>query len=403
MQVLPWPTFRFFIKRSVHRSISEKNKRGTCFAYSDPDIVHSFGVKRQCAFTEKLSNFHVLSGYPPDLLHNVFEGIVPVELALCFDVFIKKKYVTVSDINLAIQHFPFKWTDKTNSPKSVPLSFGTRKSIGGNAHENWALLRFLPFLIDPKIPVDEPAWLILMNLKEVVELIVAPVHTQESISYLDIKISEHKHRLIGVFSHQKLLPKHHFLEHYSELIESFGPLVALWTMRFEAKHSFFKRVVLHTKSFRNILLSLAAKHQLLMAFHSHTSDPLKPSLFVSHVSSVQLDLLHNDVQEAVRSKFPNEASVQLANTVSCSGTKYCVGMVLPYGSTGGLPDFVQIHQMMIVKNTVAFIVKTRKSWYNEHLRSFELDAPCHIQVLLQHDLSDIVPLATYMVMGKSMC
>lgn len=88
----------------------------------------------------------------------------------------------MSEINAAIQHFPFKWTDKTNCPKSLLLSFGTRKSIGGNAHENWALIRFLLFLIGPKIPEDEPAWLILMVLKD-----HTAVHAQESIATLTSK------------------------------------------------------------------------------------------------------------------------------------------------------------------------------------------------------------------------
>lgn len=47
--------------------------------------THSHGVKRHCAITERLNHFHVTTGYPPDVLHDLLEGIVPVELALCFD------------------------------------------------------------------------------------------------------------------------------------------------------------------------------------------------------------------------------------------------------------------------------------------------------------------------------
>ena len=43
--------------------------------------MHVYGVKRQCALTAKLKYFHVLSGYPPDVLHDLFEGI-----ALCLSV-----------------------------------------------------------------------------------------------------------------------------------------------------------------------------------------------------------------------------------------------------------------------------------------------------------------------------
>ena len=109
----------------------------------------------------------------------------------------------------------------------MPQSLFGRKTIGGNAHENWSLLRFLPFLIGSLVPGNEPAWLVLMALKYIVELIVAPVHTDESISYLESKIVEHRQRYEELFPGVKLLPKHHYLEHYPWLIGCFGPLVTL--------------------------------------------------------------------------------------------------------------------------------------------------------------------------------
>lgn len=104
----------------------------------------------------------------------------------------------------------------------------------------------LPFLIGHVVPEGEPAWQVLMDLKDIVELVVSPVHTDESISYLEMKISEHRKRYQELFPNVKLLPKHHFLEHYPGMIKSFGPLVSVWTMRFEAKHRFFKQVARHT-------------------------------------------------------------------------------------------------------------------------------------------------------------
>lgn len=46
---------------------------------------HCFGVKRSCVLTKHLSHFQVLKGYPPDIVHDIFEGVVPVELARCTD------------------------------------------------------------------------------------------------------------------------------------------------------------------------------------------------------------------------------------------------------------------------------------------------------------------------------
>lgn len=43
------------------------------------------------------------------------------------------------------------------------------------------------------------------------------------------------------------------------------------------------------------------------------------------------------------------------------GTNYCTGMMLAYGSTGGLPDFAEILHMMIDQGHLFFIVKLQCS------------------------------------------
>lgn len=157
---------------------------------------------------------------------------------MSFQAFIKMKYFSLVELNTCIQHFPYKWSDQTNRPHVIPSHFATKRTVGGNAHENWCLL---PLIIGLKVPEDDEVWQMLMTLKDIVELAVAPVHNEQSICYLGTLISKHRSRFLEVFPQEKLLPKHHFLEHYPELIQEFGPLAALWTMRFEAKHGFFKK------------------------------------------------------------------------------------------------------------------------------------------------------------------
>jgi len=106
-----------------------------------------YGVKNECVFTKNLSNFHVIFGYPPDLAHDLFEGIIPVELARCLALLISRTFFTLGELNSAIVKFPYKWADRTNKPHVVSQTFSRRKTVGGNAHENWSLLRFLPFLV----------------------------------------------------------------------------------------------------------------------------------------------------------------------------------------------------------------------------------------------------------------
>ena len=367
----------------------------------DEAMNNCYGVKRDCVLTKKLSNFHVLTGYPPDVLHDIFEGIVPVELARCLRVLISKNYFTLDELNDVIKHFPYKWADKRNSPQLIPDKFLT--TIHGNAHENWALLRLLPFFVGTRIPHGEPAWEILMDLKDIVELVVAPVHTEESIAFLDCKISEHRQKFQVVFPDVKLIPKHHFIEHYPQLIRSWGPLVALWTMRYEAKHSFFKQVARYTNCFKNILLSLAVKHQFMLSHHFNSSWTTKTAIEVSNVSNVPLVVLRDDIKRVVKQKHPQLRTVPLSKRASYYGTNYVVGMILTTGSTAGLPDFVEIVHLIILQDNLSFVVRRLSAWYTEHLRSFELVSSVNeLDVLDINELTDYYPLVSYTVGGKCM-
>lgn len=88
------------------------------------------GVKKKCVLSEKLTTFNVTSGFPPDIVHDLFEGIVPMEMSL-FDCI---HFQNIFQFGCkSIKDFPFKWTDKTDRPHPVPLTDASRKTIGGHA------------------------------------------------------------------------------------------------------------------------------------------------------------------------------------------------------------------------------------------------------------------------------
>lgn len=204
-------------------------------------------------------------------MHDLFEGVVPAQLARCVHLLISNKYFSLDGLNTLIQTFPYKWGDNTNHPHAIPSSFKSNNTIGGNAHENWILLRLLPLIIGQIMPEDEPAWQVILDLKDTVELAVEPVHTDETIACFEAKIYYYRQRYLKLFPQIKLLPKHHFVEHYPHMIWCFGPVIGPWTMRFEAKHSFFKQVARHTNCFKNIPRSLAIKHQFMLGYHTHST------------------------------------------------------------------------------------------------------------------------------------
>lgn len=228
---------------------------------------------------------------------------------------------------------------------------------------------------------------------------MAPVQNDESISYLESKIVEHRQRYLELFPDVRLLPKHHYLEHYPQMLRYFGPLTAVWTMRFEAKHGFFKKILKHTSCFKNVPLTLASKHQLMIAFHINSPSYGKSSLDVPNVSTVPVDVLKEEVAWAIRSKYPNTCEVYLAKNATISGITYSKGMIVAHGSAGCLAEFAEIIQMCIINENLFFIVKVLLGWYNEHYRAFELNSSPsrEVKFLALSELTDTYPLADYMV------
>lgn len=78
-------------------------------------------------------------------------------------------------------------------------------------------------------------------------------------------------------------------------IRQFGSVVGQWTLRFEAKHSSFEQVMRHTSCFKNVPLSLASKHQMMIAYHVSPPCLSKSDLEVSTFSSLPVDLLKEEI------------------------------------------------------------------------------------------------------------
>lgn len=60
----------------------------------------------------------------------------------------------------------------------------SKGTIEGNGHENATLLRLLPLLIGNAVHKKSAPWAVLMELKDLVELAMCPLFTEEMLEYL---------------------------------------------------------------------------------------------------------------------------------------------------------------------------------------------------------------------------
>ncbi len=367
----------------------------------DPNLTKQYGVKGRCVLNE-LDHFHSVTGFPPDILHDLLEGVIPVEMALCLNALINKKYITLEYVNRMIKQFPYQFMDKIDQPQVIPTTFASRGTIGGNGHENWALLRLLPLMIGFDIPENDAIWEILMLLKDILELATSFRFTDDTIDFLAAKISEHRGLLLKVFPDFVLRPKHHYIEHYSQLIRTYGPLRDAWTMRFEGKHKFFKQIINETKNFKNVPQTLAVRHQRMVAYHVDSSSFFKPPVQMDKVKSTLISSFPESVQNMLQQNFPTQSTVLVTSSVCIDGIKYSPDMVLSAGASSCLPDFRQIVKIVIINTDILFVCKKQTSWYIEHLRSYELCSHVpDMTVTKLSDLNDIFPLASYKIRGRT--
>ena len=86
------------------------------------------------------------------------------------------------------------------------------------------------------------------------------------------------------------------------------------------------------------------------------------------MTQVAVDVLKDSIKESFPRKSPGVVVVNKKDKVNISGTDYSVGMLLPFGSTGGLPDFGEIGllQLIIVHESPVFALKLLSWWYHEH-------------------------------------
>lgn len=169
---------------------------------------------------------------------------------------------------------------KQNTWQLPEFTPGSEK-LNGHTIQNWCLLNVLPLIIGNKIknPRENDAWKLILPLGEVVADLCAPTITADQIAYLNVLTEEYIQSRVERFPQHPLKPKHHYLCHYPELILRFGPLIHLWMLRFESKHTFFKQCARNLHNFRNLCATLAERHQLLQAYF-HAGSLFSPDIHI---------------------------------------------------------------------------------------------------------------------------
>jgi len=296
--------------------------------YNDAALTQGFGVLEVSVFNS-LDNFHVCQpGLAPCLAHDLFEGIVSQDVSLFIRYFVKKKFFTYAHLNRAIIKFRYIGSDAKDKP--VPVSLKGDK-LGGHAVQNWCLLRLFPLLVGRQVKShNDEVWQLMLQLREIVEYVVAPEISLGQVAYLKCLITEYVQSRCTLFPDKNLKPKHHYLLHYAAMILKLGPLIRLWTLRFESKHKYFKQCVRKLQNFKNVCKTASQRHQLLQSYLS------QGSLFGESVKcdqALDFDVSHytKKIQDAVANVSLNSKDTAICHSLIIKGTEYKKGQFVVIG------------------------------------------------------------------------
>lgn len=265
--------FNSFLKPNSNRIISDYGKHLE---------LKEYGVKENCYFTQ-LKNFHPVTNYSCDIMHDVFEGIARYDVALILNYIIfEKKIFNLFTMNNLKQGFDYGFIEIGNLGPEIQESQIKNGYITMSASEMKTFLHFLPLMIGHMI-LDKAehtdVWNLLLILIKIVDIILQSSLTQTDISRLKILISSYLKCRLKIFPDKNLKPKHHFLLHYIDCIENSGPLRHFMSFNYEQKNRIVKK---YSKvSHQRINLPYSLSYKCLMSYNNFLNEHSNgfPSLY----------------------------------------------------------------------------------------------------------------------------
>ena len=129
-----------------------------CQEVSGPLASHystSYGINRT-SILEEVPGFSVTTGLPHDIMHDLYEGLIPYELKFLLQHCVEAKYFGIEKLNERITRYDFGMNKLAPIDPEVVKS--ANRSIRQSASQMMTLLQEFPLIIGDKIPEGDKHW-----------------------------------------------------------------------------------------------------------------------------------------------------------------------------------------------------------------------------------------------------
>ena len=167
----------------------------------------TYGINRRSALLD-VPHFNMFGGgLPHDAMHDILEGLAPVEIKCLLQYCITARYFSLEWYNTRLINFNYGYTE---SDKPIPITssvlHSSDKRLRSSASQMLLLLRILPFLVGDKIPEGDSYWECFLCLRKLLDIVLSPITSDN--------LCVHHTRFISLYGSGRYIPKLHFLIHY---------------------------------------------------------------------------------------------------------------------------------------------------------------------------------------------
>ena len=234
----------------------------------EDEVAEKFGVKHMCPLNS-LQSFHATTGFPPDILHDLFEGVISQDLLGTIRILNIKKWFSIEDYNQSMERLKYKGHEASDRPQPVPMNKKTKK-LKGKACSIWVHVRNFPFIVRKFVKdIEDPILTFGLKLHEITERITALEFKDYEVDVLEQLILDYLDERKVIFEDYPIIgspkPKTHFLAHYPAAIRLYGPPLSYWTARYESRHRIAKNTAEASKNFINISLTVSTRQQMRLS------------------------------------------------------------------------------------------------------------------------------------------
>lgn len=271
-----------------------------------------------------IESFHVTNNLSVDLMHDLLEGVCNYDISgILRNLILDSKYLTIETLNNRIQFFDYGFIDIRNRPPLVS-EFKLKSShplvCKMSAAEMWCFIRYFGLMVGDLIPSESEFWHLYILLRKIVDLTTSKCIGPECPLLLKVLIAEHNSLYMRLMN-TSLKPKFHYLTHYPFIMEKVGPLINIWSMRFEGKHREFKMAAQAITSRKNICYTLTLKNQLKVA-HQFSQNFKYDSESWFNVGKVKLYSSELKHDLAVKLNISSITNSQFVSWIEIKSTRY---------------------------------------------------------------------------------